>query len=41
LREAIEGLGLKVFITDTIMQSLEDRKRLADDVVGFCKSMSA
>jgi LPPG:FO 2-phospho-L-lactate transferase len=40
-REAIEALGLKVFITDTIMQSLEDRKRLADDLMGFCESMRA
>lgn len=34
-REAIEALGIAVRITDTVMRSLQDRIRLAEDCLGF------
>ncbi len=34
-REAIEDLGMKVFVTDAVMRDLEDRRRLAEEVLDF------
>ena len=35
----IEGLGMRVLVTDTIMRSEEDRRRLAADVLHFAEEM--
>ncbi len=35
---AIQSLGMKTLVTDTVMQSLEDRVRLAAEVVEFVTS---
>jgi LPPG:FO 2-phospho-L-lactate transferase len=32
---AIQSLGMKTLVTNTIMQSMEDRARLADEVLNF------
>jgi LPPG:FO 2-phospho-L-lactate transferase len=32
----VELLGIRAFVTDTIMKSTEDRKRLAEQVLQFC-----
>ncbi len=37
LKNAIEALGIKVLVTNTIMHTPEDRKRLAKDVLHFTK----
>lgn len=35
LREEIERLGIQVFLSETIMKSIEDRIRLAEEVIDF------
>ena len=35
---AIQSLGMRTLVTNTIMQSVEDRARLADEVVEFVTS---
>jgi LPPG:FO 2-phospho-L-lactate transferase len=37
---AIEALGVRVLVTGTVMQSLEDRKRLAREVLAFAGDLS-
>jgi LPPG:FO 2-phospho-L-lactate transferase len=35
MREAIEALGMRVLVADTVMSTIEDRRRLASEVVEF------
>ena len=37
--DAIEGLGMKVLVTNTVMVSLEDRVQLAEDCLAFLKEL--
>ena len=34
-RESIEALGIRVWVTDTLMKAVEDRVRLAREAIGF------
>jgi LPPG:FO 2-phospho-L-lactate transferase len=40
-KECIEALGLKVLVTNTVMKSLDDRTRLADDCLDFSAKINA
>lgn len=40
-QDAIEALGIKVAITDTLMTTLEDKTRLADSVIEFAQRLRA
>jgi len=35
LKPAVEALGLKTLVTDTIMKTTDDRRRLASEVLDF------
>jgi LPPG:FO 2-phospho-L-lactate transferase len=35
---AIQSLGMKTLVTNTIMQSVEDRKQLASEVLNFIQN---
>ena len=37
LRKSIDSLGIQVLVTNTLMRNLDDRKRLAQDVLNFTK----
>jgi LPPG:FO 2-phospho-L-lactate transferase len=40
LEKAIQGLGIRTLVTDTLMKSAAERKRLAKDVLNFIESMT-
>jgi LPPG:FO 2-phospho-L-lactate transferase len=39
LRAEVEALGVAVVVTDTVMGSLEDRERLAGEVLALARSL--
>lgn len=38
-QEAVRGMGVEVFVTDTVMQSLNDKERLAQEVLRFATAL--
>jgi LPPG:FO 2-phospho-L-lactate transferase len=40
LRAEVEALGLAVLVTDTVMTSLEDRERLAREVIQWSRRLA-
>ena len=40
-RKTIESMGLEVLVTQTVMNSLEDKKNLALDCLEFIENISA
>ena len=40
LAEAVEQTGIRACVTDTFMRTLDDRRRLAGEVIEFCQSLA-
>ncbi|HEY3474534.1 MAG TPA: hypothetical protein VGK56_07975, partial [Anaerolineales bacterium] len=38
MEEEIRSLGMRTLVTNTLMKSHDDRKRLAEDVINFVRS---
>ena len=39
LKSSIEALGMRVLVTDTVMKTIEDKRRLARSVVSFASHL--